>query len=231
MQASDLFQFPKSLPFEQFFPPNVPPWEWVTAIRKALESFNFTLSKRKDIPPHLVIEGDVYLDKSVKLPAYGCIQGPAYIGAHSELRPGVFIRGNVIVGENCILGNSCEYKNCLLMDSVQTPHFNYVGDSILGSRSHLAAGVILANQRLDKEPITINFNGKKIPTYLKKLGSMIAESVEVGCNSVLQPGTILSKHVVVGPCLAVGGFIKEYQKVFAQKPTFLSSETEVFNKI
>jgi len=224
MLASDLFQFPASLPFAQFFPSNVPPWEWVSAIHKALEDFNFSIHKRNDIPTHLFIEGNVYLHETVKLPPYGYIQGPAYIGANCELRPGVYIRGNVIVGENCVLGNSCEYKNCLLMDHVQTPHFNYVGDSILGSRSHLAAGVILANQRLDKEPITINFANNKIPTYLKKLGSMIAESVEVGCNTVLQPGTILSKNVIVGSCVALGGFVKENQKVFAQKPILSDSQ-------
>lgn len=104
------------------------------------------------------------------------------------------------------------------MDNVQTPHFNYVGDSILGSGSHLAAGVILANQRLDKQPVTINFKDKKITTHIKKLGSMIGENVEVGCNTVLQPGTVLSKQVIIGSCLALGGFVEENKKVFPPCP-------------
>lgn len=218
MKAHNLFQLPQSLPFHQFFSSDSHPWEWIPAIQKALQNFNFP-PLRNDIPKNLIIEGKVFIDKTVKLPPYGYIQGPTYIAANTELRPGVYIRGNVIIGENCVLGNSCEYKNCLLMDNVQTPHFNYIGDSILGSNSHLAAGVILANQRLDKQPITLNLNNTKIPTHLKKLGSMIGEYSEVGCNTVLQPGTILSKHVIIGPCMALGGFIEENQKIFGQSST------------
>lgn len=219
MKASDLFALPKSLPFSEYFFPELCPWEWVAAINQALSNFDFeNVSKREDIPHHLIIEGSVYIHPSVKLPPYGYIQGPAYIGANTELRPGVYIRGNVIVGENCVLGNSCEYKNCLLMDNVQTPHFNYVGDSILGSGSHLAAGVVLANLRLDQKPVTITIGSEKVQTNLKKLGSMIGEFAEVGCNAVLQPGTILAKKVLVGPCIAVGGFIPEGRNVIPRIP-------------
>lgn len=218
MKASDLFILPKSLPFSKYFLRDLSPWEWVTAIAEALSSFDFknaSLPKHQDIPSQLVIEGSVYIHPTVKLPPYGYIQGPAYIGANTELRPGVYIRGNVIVGENCVLGNSCEYKNCLLMDNVQTPHFNYIGDSILGSGSHLAAGVILANLRLDKKPVAVDIGTEKVQTNLKKLGSMIGESAEVGCNAVLQPGTILGRGVLVGSCVALGGFIPEGKRVFS----------------
>lgn len=219
MKASDLFQLPKSLPFEKYFLPEDYPWSWVPAIKQALSSFNFYKTpKPSDIPEQLVIKGDVYFGSNVKLPPYGYIEGPAYIGANTELRVGVYIRGNVIIGEHCVLGNSCEYKNCLLMDNVQTPHFNYIGDSILGTGSHLAAGVILANLRLDEQAVSININNTKIATNLRKLGSMIGEYTQVGCNTVLQPGTILSKKVILGPCIALGGFVSEGKSVFGSKP-------------
>ena len=219
MNASDLFHLPPSLPFQLDFNPNANPWEWVSSISSALQRFDFaSQSQREDIPRQFVVEGDVYIHPSVTLPSYGYIKGPAYIGAYTELRVGVYIRGNVIVGEKCVLGNSCEYKNCLLMDNVQTPHFNYIGDSILGNGSHLAAGVVTANLRLDRKPVSIVLGEEKVMTNLKKLGAIIGEFSEVGCNSVLQPGTILSKNVFVGPSVAIGGFIPEGKRVFAPKP-------------
>lgn len=219
VKASDLFSLPESLPFEKYFLPEANPWDWVVAIAEALNGFDFGKSeKRGDMPQGLVIEGAVYIHPTVKLPPYGYIQGPAYIGANTELRPGVYIRGNVIVGENCVLGNSCEYKNCLLMDNVQTPHFNYVGDSVLGSGSHLAAGVVLANLRLDHQNVAVDIGKEKVQTNLKKLGSMIGEKAEVGCNSVLQPGTVLCKGVLVGSCVALGGFVAEGKRVFTAAP-------------
>lgn len=219
MKALELFLFPESLPFAKYFESDANPWEWVVAIAEALSDFDFkNATGCQNFPKGLVIEGSVFIHPSVKLPPYGCIQGPAYIGAGTELRPGVYIRGNVIVGENCVLGNVCEYKNCLLMDNVQTPHFNYVGDSVLGSGAHLAAGVILANLRLDKKCVTVDVGTEKIQTNMKKLGSMIGEGAEVGCNSVLQPGTILGKNVLVGSCVAVGGFVGEGKRVFAEAP-------------
>lgn len=220
VKASDLFNLPKSLPFQKYFLPEARPWEWVLAIREALGDFDFSKApKCENVPQGFVIEGPVYIHQTVKLPPYGYIQGPAYIGPNTELRPGVYIRGNVIVGDDCVLGNSCEYKNCLLMDNVQTPHFNYVGDSVLGSGSHLAAGVVLANLRLDQQSISVDIGSKeRVQTNLRKLGSMVGEKAEVGCNSVLQPGTVLSKDVLVGSCVALGGFVGKGKHVFAAAP-------------
>lgn len=152
-----------------------------------------------------MIEGAVYLHPSVRLPAYATIIGPAYIGAGTEIRPGAYIRGNVIVGKNCVLGNACEFKNALLMDGVQVPHFSYVGDSILGSKSHLGAGVILSNLRFDQQEVTVTAKAGKVSSGLTKLGAMLGEGAEVGCNSVLQPGTILGKRALVVPAIAYGG--------------------------
>jgi NDP-sugar pyrophosphorylase family protein len=139
MKAGDLFKFPDSLPFANEFCVEMAPWEWLPIVRKALSKLPDDVVV-SDCPAGLHVEGPVYIHPSVRLPAFGSIQGPAYIAEGCELRPGVFIRGNVIAGAGCVLGNSCEFKNCLLLDRVQVPHFSYVGDSILGNGSHLGAG-------------------------------------------------------------------------------------------
>ncbi len=209
MRADELFSLPPSLArFAPFFAADAPPWTWVARIAAALESVpaqDFVFPK--DVPPGVRIEGKVYLHPSAKLPSYGVIQGPTWIGAKADLRPGVFIRGNVIAGEGCVLGNSCEYKNCLLLDGVQTPHYNYVGDSILGNRAHLGAGAICANLRLDKKPVTVQTPSGRVTTELRKLGALMADDAEAGCNAVLQPGAILGKRAAVMPTVAFGGYL------------------------
>jgi NDP-sugar pyrophosphorylase family protein len=143
----------------------------------------------------------------VKGPPTATLSGPAWIGANTEIRPGAFIRGNVIVGEGCVLGNSCEFKNCLLMDNVQVPHFSYVGDSILGNGVHLGAGAILSNFRLDQQPIVLRLPGLTIETGLRKFGAILGDRAEIGCNAVLQPGTILGPRALVMPATAFGGWL------------------------
>lgn len=213
MKACDYFDLPDSLAeFRDFFDPQLAPWEWLNKIGPALQSFfegDSGISGHSDIPAGLFIKGDVYIDPSVKLPPYGVIEGPAYIGPECELRPGVYIRGNVIVGKGCVLGNSCEYKNSLLMDSVESAHFNYVGDSILGTKAHLGAGVILANIRLDRKDIVIKTIGQDYETGRRKIGAIVGEGVEISCNSVTQPGTLIGRksYVVCSP--SAGGVIKE----------------------
>lgn len=210
MKAGNFFELPKNLPFADYFDPEVDVWQWLPAIEKALKEFSFEGGMgRGDIPPGLHISGDVYIAKGVKLPPYGVIEGPTYIGGGCELRPGVYIRGRVIVGENCVLGNVCEFKNCLLMNNVQTPHYNYVGDSILGNGAHLGAGVVLANLRLDNGPVVVKEGETRYPTNLRKFGAILGEHAQVGCNSVLQPGTILGKDAMVGPARAYGGVLRE----------------------
>ena len=209
MKAGELWSLPKHFPFRDFFDPDAKPWEWLPKIRQALGLFDFPYLDRTEVPVGFSISGDVYLGKGVKLPPYGSIDGPAWIGDDCELRPGVYIRGNVIAGKGSVLGNSCEYKNCMLMDEVQTPHFNYVGDSILGNRAHLGAGVILSNLRLDQEIIKVMTSEGKVSTGLRKLGSLIADDSEVGCNSSLQPGTILCRKSIVFPNLPYSGTLLE----------------------
>lgn len=198
MQASDLFLLPGSLPFADHFDPGAAPWAWLPRIAEALAAFEFgEAPPLPDLPPGVTVEGPVFLHPSVKLPPFCFIRGPAYIGEGVEIRPGCYVRGNVIVGPGSVLGNSCEYKNCLLMENVETPHYNYVGDSILGNRAHLGAGAICANLRLDRRPVVIRLEGKRFETGLKKVGAFLGDGAEAGCNSVLQPGTVLGKEAAV----------------------------------
>ncbi len=207
MKALDLFSLPPSLQtFAASFPADIAPWEWLKAIGPALKAYTFPATPPK-IPAGVSIEGAVYLHPSVKLPANATIIGPAWIGEGTEIRPGAFIRGNVIVGARCVLGNSCEFKNSLLLDGVQVPHFSYVGDSILGNGAHLGAGVILSNLRLDQQPITVRLPDAITDTGLRKFGALLGDQAEVGCNAVLQPGTILGKRALVMPTLAFGGYL------------------------
>jgi len=209
MLASELFTLPPSLAsFATFFAPDVAPWVWVERIAAALESVSWKdFPLRKDLPPGLHIEGRVYLHPTVKLPPYGVIQGPVWIGAQCDLRPGVFIRGNVIVGERVVMGNSCEYKNCLLLNGAQTPHYNYVGDSVLGQRAHLGAGAICANLRLDRKNVPVQTPAGRVATPLRKLGALMGDDSEAGCNSVLQPGVILGRRAAILPGIAFNGYL------------------------
>ena len=207
MKASELFTFSEDNPFAQCFSVESAPWEWVGLIEEALGSVAFP-SPSAALPPGLVVEGPVQFEEGVKLPPYGYVRGPAYFGAGTELRPGVYVRGNVICGRRCVLGNSCEYKNCLLLDEVETAHFNYVGDSVLGRGAHLGAGAILSNLRFDRREVCVRLDGRKVPTGLRKLGALLGDGAEVGCNSALQPGTILGKGAVVGPCAPFAGTLE-----------------------
>jgi NDP-sugar pyrophosphorylase family protein len=206
VKASEFFALPTSLaPFATSFPANLPPWDWLKAIASALAAHKFDQPMLK-VPAGVHVEGFVYLHPSVVMPHTATIIGPVWIGANTEIRPGAFIRGNVIVGESCVLGNSCEFKNCLLMNRVQAPHFNYVGDSILGNGAHFGAGVICSNVRLDQKNVTIPLpGGVVVDTGLKKFGAIVGDRAEVGCNAVLQPGTLLGPRSLVMPLTAFGG--------------------------
>ncbi|MDQ3625099.1 MAG: UDP-N-acetylglucosamine diphosphorylase [Verrucomicrobiota bacterium] len=127
------------------------------------------------------------------------VKGPAWIGENCEIRNGCYLRENVIVGSGCVLGNSCELKNCIVFDEAQVPHFNYVGDSILGYRAHLGAGVILSNVKLDHSEITIPSPTGLIPTGLKKFGAVVGDHAEIGCNSMISPGTLIGRNTIMYP--------------------------------
>ena len=207
MKASDFFVLPPSLArFAPFFSADGAPWDWLKQIGSALAAAEFGPNELK-IPPGVHLEGRVWIHPTVKLPPFATIIGPAYIGAKTEIRPGAYIRGNVIVGEGCVLGNSSEFKNCLLLDNVQAPHFNYVGDSILGNGAHLGAGVICSNLRLDQGKVIVRLPTGEVDTGLRKFGAILGDKAEVGCNSVLNPGTLLGPRSLIAPCSSFGGFL------------------------
>ncbi len=142
------------------------------------------------------------------------LKGPAWIGENCQIRSGCYVRENVIVGDGAVLGNSCEFKNCILFDEVQVPHFNYVGDSILGYRAHLGAGVILSNVKLDHREIMVAATEGSIATGLKKFGAIIGDRTEVGCNAVINPGAVIGRDCIIYPqtnfrgVLAAGSIVK-----------------------
>jgi NDP-sugar pyrophosphorylase family protein len=150
---------------------------------------------------------DIWIHNSAKVAPTASITGPAIIDEGAEIRQCAFIRGGVIVGKNSVLGNSCEMKNAILFDNVQVPHFNYVGDSILGYKSHMGAGSITSNVKSDRTNVVMKCQGGEIETGLKKVGAFLGDGVEVGCNSVLNPGTIIGPNSNIYPLTSVRGEI------------------------
>lgn len=181
------------------------PWEVLPKIK------DFTIELGKTLPEDkfYLYRENVWIARSCKLYPNIYIEGPCIIDEDTEIRPGAFIRGSVIVGKNCVIGNSTELKNCIIFDSVQVPHFNYVGDSILGYKSHIGAGGVTSNVKSDKTPVVLHIEGKTFETGFKKFGAMIGDYVEVGCNSVLNPGTIVGRNSNIYPTSCVRGFVPE----------------------
>ncbi|MEA3209221.1 MAG: UDP-N-acetylglucosamine diphosphorylase / glucose-phosphate thymidylyltransferase [Chthoniobacter sp.] len=145
------------------------------------------------------ISGAVFIGKGTVIEQGAMIKGPAWIGEGCEIRNGCYIRENVIVGSGCVLGNSCEFKNSIIFDEAQIPHFNYVGDSIIGHKGHLGAGVILSNVKLDHAEITIPTPDGLVPTGLKKFGAVIGDRAEIGCSSVINPGSLIGRDAIIYP--------------------------------
>lgn len=180
------------------------PWEALPKIKNFVIALGNTLSADEYDNP----SENVWIAKSATVAKSATICAPCIIGKNTELRTGAFIRGSVIVGDGCVVGNSCELKNAILFDNVQVPHFNYIGDSILGYRSHTGAGAITSNVKSDKSLVCVRGNdGELIETGLKKFGAMLGDFVEVGCNSVLNPGTVIGRNTNIYPLSSVRGSI------------------------
>ena len=188
------------------------PWEVLSEIGDFILKLGPTLPAEKFNHP----TEDVWVHKSVKIAPTASITGPLIIDADTEVRPSAFIRGKVIVGKNCVVGNSTELKNVVLFNTVQVPHYNYVGDSILGTHSHMGAGSITSNVKSDKTLVIVKDGETKIETGLKKFGAMSGDFVEVGCNSVLNPGTVIGRHSNIYPLSSVRGVIPE-NSIFKDK--------------
>ena len=180
------------------------PWEVLGLIN------NFILKKIPMLDEEYIeIDTNVYVHKSAIISNTAHIMGPTIIGKNTEIRHCAFIRGNAIIGDNCVIGNSTEVKNAIIFNNVQCPHFNYVGDSILGEYTHMGAGVILSNVKSDKSNIVIKTKDEVLDTGLRKCGAIIGDSVEIGCNSVICPGTIILPHTNIYPLTRIRGIIGE----------------------
>lgn len=190
------------------FPTEEPVWTALTRIESYLE-FRLQAEVRTIIPPGAFISEDVFIDEGTTIEPGVVIKGPAWIGKNCMLRAGCYIRENVIVGKGCVLGNSCEFKNCVIFDNCEIPHYNYVGDSILGHKAHLGAGVVLSNLRLDHGEIVIDDGKQLVPTGLRKFGAIIGDYAEIGCNSVINPGSLIGRRSIVYPLSSFNGILPE----------------------
>ena len=179
------------------------PWEVLPHIHDFILELGAALSSEE----YDKVGEDVWIAKSAKVYPSALIHGPAIIGKNAEVRHCAFIRGNAIVGEGSVVGNSTELKNVILFNAVQVPHYNYVGDSILGYKSHMGAGSITSNVKSDKTPVCIKGEGEELQTGLKKVGAMLGDGVEVGCNSVLNPGTVIGRNATIYLVSMVRGVI------------------------
>ena len=179
------------------------PWEAL----KGLSNFIIELGKTLSSDEYDNPSENVWVHKTAKVFPTAYLGAPCIIGAGTEVRHGAFIRGSALVGENCVVGNSVELKNVILFDNVQTPHYNYVGDSILGYKSHMGAGSITSNVKSDKTNVVIKSGDENIETGIKKIGAMLGDHVEVGCNSVLNPGTVVGSNSNIYPTSCVRGVI------------------------
>ena len=183
------------------------PWEALKEIGYIIKK----LSRHLDMDIYEKRGEDIWIARSAKVWPTVSVTGPCIIGENTEVRQCAFIRGNALVGNDCVVGNSTELKNVILFNHVQVPHYNYVGDSILGFYSHMGAGSITSNVKSDKQLVVVKdtVSGEKIETGLKKFGAMLGDHVEVGCNSVLNPGTVVGKNTNIYPVSCVRGGIPE----------------------
>ena len=182
------------------------PWQALPGIGEFILSLGSTLPAEE----YDQAEEHIWLHKTVKRCPNNYIAGPCIIGPGTEVRPGAFIRGNALVGAGCVVGNSTELKNVVIFDNVQVPHYNYVGDSVLGYKSHMGAGALTSNVKQDKSPVTVSLpGGGRLETGLKKFGAILGDHVEVGCNSVLNPGTVIGRGSRIYPLSMVRGAVPE----------------------
>ena len=195
------------------------PWEVLPCISEFIVKLGNTLSEEE----YEKMGENVWIAKSAKVAPTAYINGPAIIGKDAEVRHCAFIRGNALVGEGAVVGNSTELKNVILFDKVQVPHYNYVGDSILGYKSHMGAGSITSNVKSDKKLVVVKGKEAHIETGLKKFGAMLGDEVEVGCGSVLNPGTVVGSHTNIYPLSSVRGVVPSH--------SIYKNQNEVVDKI
>lgn len=216
--------FPPSdyLDFEQtdhrsLFHADLPVWSAISGIKDYLATLLDDVEGdliQGDVHERAIVGEQVHIAAGATVEANAIIKGPAWIGAGTTVRSGAYVRENVIVGDGCTLGNSSEFKNCLLFNGCEVPHFNYVGDSILGYKAHLGAGVICSNVRLDRENVRVKNDANGfLDTGLRKFGAIVGDKTEVGCNTVLSPGSILGRECIIYPLTSWSGVLGDRQIV------------------
>ncbi len=204
VEVKDLFNLDETIA-KALFEDVTYPWEVLPRIGGFIKELGMTLLTEEYDHP----QEDVWIARSAKVAPTASITGPCIIGKEAEVRHCAFIRGNAIVGEGAVVGNSTELKNVVLFNKVQVPHYNYVGDSVLGYKAHMGAGSITSNVKSDKTLVCVNVNGVKMETGLKKFGAMVGDNVEVGCGSILNPGTVVGRESNIYPLSSVRGYVKE----------------------
>ena len=202
LKAVNLFDYNQTIA-KELFESIVYPWEALPKIKDFILKLGATLSEDE----YDKIGDDIWVAKSAVVAPSASLNGPLIICKDAEIRHCAFIRGSAIVGEGAVVGNSTELKNSILFNKVQTPHYNYIGDSILGYKAHTGAGVITSNLKSDKSLVTVDVDGKRKKTNVKKFGAMIGDNVEVGCNSVLNPGTVIGRNTNIYPLSMVRGYV------------------------
>lgn len=223
-----LFKLPENLKiFSNYFSLEYLVWEWLNNLEYAILMFfeteklsdDLTWQKRvNDIRKNknYYIGKNVYIAEDVKLPISCTIEDNVYIDRGTEIRTGALIRKNTIIGQNCVIGNACEIKNSLIMNDVQIAHFNYVGDSILGNRSHLGAGAVLSNFRFDGQEIKIATDDGRVASGRRKLGAILGEDAQVGCNGIIMPGSVIGKNSIVAAGVSWGGFLPKNKILYGK---------------
>ena len=179
------------------------PWEVLPKIKEFVAEYGKTL----DPEEYNEIAPEVWVHKSVKIAPTASLNGPCVIGEGTEVRQCAFVRGSALIGKKCVIGNSTEVKNAIIFDNCEVPHYNYVGDSVLGFHAHMGAGSILSNIKADKKNVTIAFEGEKVPTGLRKMGAVLGDWVDLGCNSVCNPGSVIGRKTNLYPLSFVRGFV------------------------
>lgn len=217
VKAAELYNFEETIAAELFEGVTYP-WEVLPGIH------DFILELGKRLPKEFYEERgeNIWIARSAKIAPTACLNGPLIVDEEAEIRHCAFVRGNAIVGRGAVVGNSTELKNVILFNKVQVPHYNYVGDSVLGFKAHMGAGSITSNVKSDKTLVTVQGEGIRIETGLKKMGAMLGDNVEVGCNSVLNPGTVVGRNSNIYPTSMVRGVIPSH--------SIYKSRTEIAEK-
>lgn len=204
MKSKNLFDFTHTLAA-----PLLEKYEFGWQALRQIGDFIIALGETLDEQEYTRTDKNIWIAKTAVISPTAYIGSPCIIGKNTEVRHCAFIRGNALIGDGCVIGNSTEIKNSIIFDNVQIPHYNYVGDSVLGYRSHLGAGAVTSNVKSDKTMVYVRTADAKIETGLKKFGAIVGDFCEVGCNSVLCPGTVMGKNCTVYPLSLVRGFIPE----------------------